>query len=251
MFTVSDELDYVKVERGYYCVDLNPLVKQFSRVPCKELEINGNVYTLYTKTAFAEFEDGKVEKGLAYLLLRCKSNYTFASEICFTRITDVSELCDTLERARDCENFLHYFKGTFCINIPGITLRTRNDDDYETKTHLGSKRGISYGNTFVADDAVFIYGDELLDGWSDVDAEHVFSGSEWIIPENAVSVYENDSKKELPEGVDKVVIEEFDSNCELRQLAKALPFEKADYLNHYTYRPEENDRLRTVLLPTD
>ena len=47
---------------------------------------------------------------------------------------------------------------------------------------------------------------------------------------------------DLPE--DTVIIEDFNSNCELHQIAKALPFDKADVFEDCTLEPDESGHSR-------
>ena len=257
MFEVfdSERSPVIDFMYGGIRADYSPLVERFDEFPTNKLDIGGREYTLYTKPAFTEFEDGRVEEGFAYLFLGQVGDFTSITEICFARVTFVSELYKLLINARDCEDFIHFFGGRFY----GGAVKTDkfiSDDDEEVITHLGSKRGISFGSAFVTEEAVFIYGDDLFDGWLCPAGWHVFKGSEWIIREDLgfTGVCRNSAKKgeELPDGA--VMIEEFDSNCELHQIAKSLPFDKEEVFDDYTLEPDETGRHvrrhpRTLLLP--
>lgn len=248
MFGIFECSNYSELVSGFClrkCVDHTALVRSFNEFQTGKLEIDGSLFTLYTKPAFAEFEDGRIESGFAYLLLGSVCEYTSISEICFARVTSVPELYNMLVKARDCENFIHYFR-RILYGVAATTGYDITEDTEEVMTHLGLRHGIPFGNAFVTEEAVFVYGDDLFDGWLAHDSWHVFKGSEWVIrkdlgftgvPRSAVKEI-----SDLPE--DTVIIEDFNSNCELHQIAKALPFDKADVFEDCTLEPDESGHCR-------
>lgn len=159
---MSPVWDSMYGDRKY--VDYSALVESFNEFTTSKLDINEREYTLYTKLAFAEFENGKIEKGFAYFLLGHVGDYISITEICFARVTSVPELYNMLVLARDCENFVHFFVGKF-YGVAETTGANIADDAEDVMTHLGVRRGISFGNAFVTEEAVFGYGDDLFDGW--------------------------------------------------------------------------------------
>lgn len=65
--------------------DYRPLLGMFSGFKDHKLDFDGEAYTLFTKPAFVEYNDGKVEEGIAYLLSGHQLGMVFVSEICFAR----------------------------------------------------------------------------------------------------------------------------------------------------------------------
>ena len=160
MFGIFECSNYNELVSGFClrkCVDHTALVSSFNEFQTGKLEIDGSLFTLYTKPAFAEFEDGRIESGFAYLLLGSVCEYTSISEICFARVTSVPELYNMLVKARDCENFIHYFR-RILYGVAATTGYDITEDTEEAMTHLGLRRGIPFGNSFVTKEAVFVYG---------------------------------------------------------------------------------------------
>ena len=227
--------------------DYRELLGLFSEFKDHKLEFGDESLTLFTKPAFVEYDDGTVEEGLGYLLFGYQLGFAFVSEICFARAKTALEVFDMLIKARDCEAFYYVFTGRLFIS----EQPDRELEKISVKTHLGIKHCIycEY-EELVADDAVFFYGGDLLDGWSgfvdngDGDEYidwHVFRGSEWIISEapDVTGVereaYDAGAYDKTKSHYEIAIIEDYDDTNEIHRIAKALPFRRREYLDAYQY----------------
>ncbi len=228
--------------------DYRQVLGLFSEFKDSKLDIDGFECTLYTKPAFVEYNDGTVEKGLAYLLFGHQMGFAFVSEICFARLKTACEIYDIITRVKDCKSFYHVFQVRFFLSEePDHSFRK-----VKIKTHLGVKDCIPYFDEYVADDAVFFCGGNLLDGWvSLIDMEngcfdnewHVFRGSECTLMKELGIV--GVDKKDYEAGImnkesssDIAIVEDYDDTDEFHRIAKALPFRRYDIFYDYTYHEE-------------
>lgn len=245
--------------------DYRPLLGMFSGFKDHKLDFDGEAYTLFTKPAFVEYDDGKVEEGIAYLLSGHQLVMVFVSEICFARFKTAWEVFDMLAKARDCKDFWYVINGrVFASDGLNNSLL-----ELDIKTHQGVKHCIYYYDELVADDAVFFYGGNLFDGWSGfIDNDgcsdcdwHVFRGSEWVIRKDLGVV--GVDRKDYDAGMyDKTlgnwcvnIIEDYDDTNEIHRIARALPFRRRECVDDYRYNEElgydERIHPQTVLLPAN